>query len=246
MIAVWRSGRRRTRISRLGGGDLVRSRGCSTAALPRGLMSCSSSPMPCRVPMARSARWWGWRWRPSIDAVMAPCMTGSTTAGSPSTGCGARWPGSRCPAPRTADWSSRWMSARGCARMPPTSPGRLFCHTYGRGHGRAQMIPGWPYSIIAALEPGRTSWTAVLDTVRLGPDRDATEVTAAQIREVIARLRGAGHHHDGDPDILVVLDALAALRIRRALDEFDPRPSWMAAIMPLTWVELRGFEPLTP
>jgi hypothetical protein len=32
------------------------------------------------------------------------------------------------------------------------------------------MIPGWPYSVIAALEPGRTFWTAVLDAVRrLGP-----------------------------------------------------------------------------
>ncbi|MEX5638203.1 transposase, partial [Parafrankia sp. FMc2] len=38
-----------------------------------------------------------------------------------------------------------------------TSPGRLFCHTYGRGKGNAQMIPGWPYSFAAALEPGRTS-----------------------------------------------------------------------------------------
>jgi hypothetical protein len=28
------------------------------------------------------------------------------------------------------------------------------------------MIPGWPYSVIGALEPGRTSQTAVLDTVR--------------------------------------------------------------------------------
>src|SRR6516162_8004794 len=48
-----------------------------------------------------------------------------------------------------------------------TSPGRLFCHVYGRGKGQAHMIPGWPYSVIAALEPGRTSWTAVLDAVRL-------------------------------------------------------------------------------
>jgi hypothetical protein len=88
-----------------------------------------------------------------------------------------------------------------------TSPQRLFCHTYGRGRGQAQMIPGWPYSIIAALEPGRTSWTAVLDAVRLGPGQDATEVTATQVRELVERLREAGQHHDGDPDILVVLDA---------------------------------------
>ncbi len=44
-----------------------------------------------------------------------------------------------------------------------TSPDRLFCHVYGRGKGQAQMIPGWPYSVIAALEPGRTCWTAVLE-----------------------------------------------------------------------------------
>jgi len=69
-----------------------------------------------------------------------------------------------------------------------TSPERLFCHVYGRGKGQAQMIPGWPYSVIAALEPGRTSWTAVLDAVRLGPDDDEIAVTAAQVRDVITRL----------------------------------------------------------
>src|SRR5206468_5549619 len=58
-----------------------------------------------------------------------------------------------------------------------TSPERLFCHVYGRGKGQAQMIPGWPYSVVAALEPGRTSWTAVLDALRLGPEDDETDVT---------------------------------------------------------------------
>jgi hypothetical protein len=88
-----------------------------------------------------------------------------------------------------------------------TSPQRLFCHVHGRGKSQAQMIPGWPYSVIAALEPGRTSWTAVLDAVRLGPDDDETEVTAAQVREVITRLIAAGHWHQGDPAILVIFDA---------------------------------------
>ena len=88
-----------------------------------------------------------------------------------------------------------------------TSPERLFCHCYARGKGNAQMIPGWPYSLVAALEPGRTSWTLPLDAVRLGPADDPAAVTAAQIREVIARLIGAGHWRDGDPDILMVLDA---------------------------------------
>jgi hypothetical protein len=58
-----------------------------------------------------------------------------------------------------------------------TSPDRLFCHVYGRGKVQAQMIPGWPYSVVAALEPGGTSWTAVLDAVRLGPGDDEAEVT---------------------------------------------------------------------
>ena len=91
------------------------------------------------------------------------------------------------PLPRAADGRlmlavdvSNWLRP-GAA----TSPDRLFCHVYGRGKGQAQMIPGWPYSVVAALEPGRTSWTAVLDAVRLGPGDDEAEVTAAQVREVV-------------------------------------------------------------
>ena len=88
-----------------------------------------------------------------------------------------------------------------------TSPERLFCHCYARGRGNAQMIPGWPYSWVVALEPGRTSWTLPLDAVRLGPADDATEVTAAQVRDVVGRLATAGHWHEGDLDIIVVLDS---------------------------------------
>jgi hypothetical protein len=88
-----------------------------------------------------------------------------------------------------------------------TSPDRLFCHVYGRGKGQAQMIPGWPYSVVAALEPGSTSWTAVLDAVRLGPDDDDIAVTAAQVRDVITRLIAAGHWREGDLPILVIFDA---------------------------------------
>ncbi len=113
------------------------------------------------------------------------------------------------PLPRAADGRlmlavdvSSWLRP-GAA----TSPDRLFCHVYGRGKGQAQMIPGWPYSVIAALEPGRTSWTAVLDAVRLGPDDDEAEVTAGQVRELIARLIEAGHWGAGDPQILVIFDA---------------------------------------
>jgi hypothetical protein len=113
------------------------------------------------------------------------------------------------PLPRAADGRlmlavdvSNWLRP-GAA----TSPERLFCHVYGRGKGQAQMIPGWPYSVIAALEPGRTSWTAVLDAVRLGPDDDETAVTAIQVRDVVTRLIEAGHWREGDPPILVIFDA---------------------------------------
>jgi hypothetical protein len=88
----------------------------------------------------------------------------------------------------------------------PTSDQRLFCHVYGRRKGNAQLIPGWPYSFVAALETGRTSWTALLDAIRLGPADDATAVTAEQLRAVIERLIAAGHWRPGDPDIVVVAD----------------------------------------
>jgi hypothetical protein len=104
-----------------------------------------------------------------------------------------------------------------------TSPERLFCHTYARGKGNAQLIPGWPYSWIAALEPGRSSWTLPLDAVRPGPEDDATEVTAAQLRDVVARLTASGHWKPGDPDVLAVLDAGYDLT----------RLAWLLADLPL-------------
>jgi len=60
----------------------------------------------------------------------------------------------------------------------PTSAERLSCHVYGRARNQSQLIPGWPDSFVVALEPGRTSWTAIGDVVRLGPADDATAVTA--------------------------------------------------------------------
>jgi hypothetical protein len=113
------------------------------------------------------------------------------------------------PLPRAADGRivlavdvSNWLRPEAS-----TSPDRLFCHVYGRAKGQAQMIPGWPYSLVAALESGRTSWTAVLDAVRLGPADDTTAVTADQLRQVVARLTAAGHWRPGDPNILIVTDA---------------------------------------
>lgn len=90
----------------------------------------------------------------------------------------------------------------------PTSDERLFCHVYGRGDRSSdQFVPGWPYSFVAALEAGRTSWVALLDAVRLGQADDATQVTASQLRDVVSRLTLAGHWRPGDPEILIVMDS---------------------------------------
>ncbi|EDY56157.2 NF041680 family putative transposase [Streptomyces sviceus] len=87
------------------------------------------------------------------------------------------------------------------------SADRLFCHVYGRAKSASQFIPGWPYSFVAVLEPGATSWTGILDVVRLGPEDDATAVTAVQLRAVVERLIAAGQWTPGDPDITIVMDA---------------------------------------
>jgi DDE superfamily endonuclease len=58
------------------------------------------------------------------------------------------------PVPRAADGRialavdvSHWLRPDAAC-----SPKRLFCHTYAPGKGQAQMIPGRPYSFVAALE----------------------------------------------------------------------------------------------
>jgi hypothetical protein len=88
-----------------------------------------------------------------------------------------------------------------------TSRQRILCHTYGRGKDQHMMVPGWPYSVIVALETGRSSWTAPLDAIRLAPGVDAASVTAGQVRDVVDRLIAAGQWRPGEPDILLVADA---------------------------------------
>ncbi|MGV9351410.1 transposase [Streptomyces spiralis] len=119
------------------------------------------------------------------------------------TGFAVPWPRCRFPGRRTAGWYWPWTVSPWLRPDANTCPDRSFCHTFGRGEGKHQMVPGWPYSIVAALETGRTSWTAVLDAVRPEPGAD---VAAVQIREVIERLVEARQWKSGDPNLLVVLD----------------------------------------
>jgi DDE superfamily endonuclease len=113
------------------------------------------------------------------------------------------------PLPRAADGRLVLAVDVTCWLRPEahTSAQRVLCHTYGRGKDQHIMIPGWPYSVICALEPGRSSWTAPLDARRLAPGDDAAVVTAAQVRQVVTGLMNAGQWRPGDPDILIVADA---------------------------------------
>ncbi|MES9512053.1 NF041680 family putative transposase, partial [Streptomyces sp. NPDC000609] len=125
------------------------------------------------------------------------------------------------PLPRAAD--GRLVLAVDVSPWPRpdanTCADRAFCHTFGRGEGKHQMVPGWPYSVVAALETGRTSWTAVLDAFRLEPGADVAAVTTVQTREVVERLVDARQWKEGDPEILVVLDVgCEAPRIAHSLD----------------------------
>ncbi|MEZ5086397.1 MAG: transposase [Tessaracoccus sp.] len=92
------------------------------------------------------------------------------------------------------------------------------------------MIPGWRYLWIAALEPGTTSWTALLETRRLHPDEDETMVTANRLKTVFERLHNAGHWKMGDPDLLVVMDS-----------GYDvTRLTWLLKDLPVTLVAEYG------
>ncbi|WP_233160849.1 NF041680 family putative transposase [Actinophytocola xanthii] len=113
------------------------------------------------------------------------------------------------PLPRAADGRLVLAVDITCWLRPEahTSPQRILCHTYGRGKDTHIMVPGWPYSVVVALETGRSSWTAPLDAVRLAPGDDAATVTAQQVRQVVSRLLEANHWRPGDPEILLVADA---------------------------------------
>lgn len=112
----------------------------------------------------------------------------------------------RFPAARMGGSSWESTSAPGFApTRPPTRTG--CCHAYGRGRGTVQLISGWPVSFVTVLESGHISWTALLRAIRLGPDDDATEVTAGQLCEVVVRLDTAARWTPDRHAILIVCDA---------------------------------------
>jgi len=116
---------------------------------------------------------------------------------------------SAVPVPRAADGRIVLAVDVTCWLRPEahTSPQRVLCHTYGRTKDTHIGVPGWPYSMVVALEAGRHSWTAPLDARRLQPGDDTATVTADQLRDVVQRLIDAGHWWPGQPDIWIVADA---------------------------------------
>ena len=69
------------------------------------------------------------------------------------------------------------------------------------------MIPDRPYSFVAVWEAGPTSSDGVAGRGGSGPGRRPDRGRCRQIREVVNRLREAGHQAPGDANIRIVLDA---------------------------------------
>ena len=85
------------------------------------------------------------------------------------------------------------------------SPGREHVHN-GACHckGSSKTAPGWEYQFTAAIGHLRTAWAALADVARTTP-ATRTAQTIAQVRNVLRRLRAAGHGPKAAP--LFVFDA---------------------------------------
>ena len=79
------------------------------------------------------------------------------------------------------------------------SPGREHVHN-GACHckGSSKTAPGWEYQFTAAVGHLRTAWAALLDVARTTP-ADRTAQTIAQVKNVLRRLRAAGHGKTAAP-----------------------------------------------
>ena len=112
--------------------------------------------------------------------------------------CGTRAPGG-------AGCGSR--STRPLTRRPDAwcSPGREHVHNGAcRCRGSSRTAPGWEYQFTAAIGHLRTAWAALVDVARTAP-ATRTAQTIAQVKNVLRRLRAAGHGAKAAP--LFVFDA---------------------------------------
>lgn len=118
-------------------------------------------------------------------------MAGSTSAGSSMS-----WPVNRSPAATAAGSCWESTSATGCDRTP--TPARTTALPHLRPQqGPSPDDPRLAHSFASALEPGRTSWTVILDVARVRPTDDHTDLTATKLRTVIDALLTSEHWHKG-------------------------------------------------
>src|SRR5215218_9294968 len=82
-----------------------------------------------------------------------------------------------------------------------TSPERGYSYSSSRHSAGQPIVAGWSYGWLAQLSFTHDSWTAPLDVRRVAPTDDAHVVAAAQIRDLLGRLRADG------PAPLCVFDA---------------------------------------
>ncbi|HEY1005195.1 MAG TPA: transposase [Streptosporangiaceae bacterium] len=115
-------------------------------------------------------------------------------------------------ASRVRDACARWSRLRfavdATAYPRPDarcSPGREHVHNGAcRCRGSSKTAPGWEYQFTAAIGHLRTAWAALTDVARTTP-ATRTEQTIAQVRNMLRRLRAAGHGRKAAP--LFVFDA---------------------------------------
>ena len=115
-------------------------------------------------------------------------------------------------ASQVRDACARWtrlrfaVDATACPRPDAwCSPGREHVHNGAcRCRGSSRTAPGWEYQFTAAIGHLRTARAALLDVARTTPATRA-EQTIAQVRNVLRRLRAAGHGREAAP--LFIFDA---------------------------------------
>jgi hypothetical protein len=93
---------------------------------------------------------------------------------------------------RPADWPAIFaVDASSWPRCDTeTSPARGFYYHPSRHSNGQPIIAGWSYQWVTQLNWSADSWTAPLDAHQIPPTADTTDATAAQVRDLVARLTG--------------------------------------------------------
>jgi hypothetical protein len=76
-----------------------------------------------------------------------------------------------------------------------------------RNKGGDVFLPGWTYSTLVGISWGVSSWIDPLEARRLLPTDEHTEVTLAQIRDLLTDLAATGRQTHDTPPPLAILDA---------------------------------------